>query len=409
MSDMQWFSSFLVQTTGAENVTALSSIVTKQLAQVMPFTYVSVFFIGYDSNLYLTHEAGNTIRNASLFEISLNAISCIHEWPCTLNKLVSNKDHERDTFAFKTIEDLLCEPIKSTRGIVSMLCYRLGSEEIPDSKRIILDLAALQIALSFDRIIKEQRMMYGSTCQTHESGEIEKVMPQTDRESCMAEMALGVADGIRNPITVIGGLLKRISKRIDFNHNLQKDWDILLQEAERLERFVKDFEDLAHKREIIFELTDINGVIERSVEVFKNEFLRGGKTEFQLNLMESPCMVKIDEELFSTVLTNLFINALEATGEGGEISISTSSTNGQVVVNVKDNGGGITQEFSNRIFDPFLSTKPGGTGLGLTYVQQIVKEHQGEVKIESQEGHGTSVTISLPENKDLRIKEKAEA
>ncbi len=128
----------------------------------------------------------------------------------------------------------------------------------------------------------------------------------------------------------------------------------------------------------------------------KNEFLRGRTTEFHLNLMETSCMVKIDEELIETALTNLFINALEATGEGGMISISTASIRGRVILNVKDNGEGITPELSDRIFEPFHSTKSDGTGLGLTYVQQIVKEHQGEIKIESHHGHGTSVTISLP-------------
>ncbi len=74
-------------------------------------------------------------------------------------------------------------------------------------------------------------------------------------------------------------------------------------------------------------------------------------------------MVSIDEELIETALTNLFINALEATGDGGRINISTADINGRVIVEVKDNGEGIAPEFSERIFDPFLSTKPGGTGL----------------------------------------------
>ena len=140
-SDMRWLSGFLVRTTDAESVSALSSIVTEQLAQVLPFTYVSVFFLGFDSNLYLIHEAGNSIKNSNLLEISVNAISDIHEWPCALNKLVSNREHEMDPYAFDHIKDLLCEPIKSKEKIVAMLCYRLENENLPVGKRIILDLA----------------------------------------------------------------------------------------------------------------------------------------------------------------------------------------------------------------------------------------------------------------------------
>jgi len=402
-SDMRWLSGFLVRTTDAESVSALSSIVTKQLTQVLPFTYVSVFFLGFDSNLYLIHEAGNSIKNANLLELSVNAIFDIHEWPCALNKLVSNREHEMDPYAFDIIKDLLCEPIKSKQRIVAMLCYRLENEELPVSKRIILDLAALQISLSFDRIIKEQRMMYGSACRMNENGGVEKIILQSDRQSCMAEMALGVADGIRNPITVIGGIIKRVSKKIDFDPAVQKDWGILLEEAARLERLVRDFEDLAHKREIILELRDMNEVIAKSVEVFKNDFLRGRRREFKLNLSRDRCLVKIDEKLIATALTHLFINSVEATDENGIIHISTNIIGERIIIDMTDNGIGIPAEFLERIFEPFLSTKPGGTGLGLTYVQQIFKEHRGEIKVEGRQGKGTSITISLPRSGGMEI------
>jgi len=219
----------------------------------------------------------------------------------------------------------------------------------------------------------------------------------------MAEMALGVADGIRNTITVIGGIIKRVSKKIDFDPAVQKDWGILLEEAARLERLVRDFEDLAHKREIILELRDMNEVIAKSVEVFKNDFLRGRRREFKLNLSRDRCLVKIDEKLIATALTHLFINSVEATDENGIIHISTNIIGERIIIDMTDNGIGIPAEFLERIFEPFLSTKPGGTGLGLTYVQQIFKEHRGEIKVEGRQGKGTSITISLPRSGGMEI------
>ncbi len=122
----------------------------------------------------------------------------------------------------------------------------------------------------------------------------------------MAEMALGVADGIRNPVTVIGGLIKRISKRIDVENSTKKDWDILLQEAERLERLVRDFEDLADRREILLEISDINQLIKHSVEDFKRNFLREKKSKFKLSLDKDPCATKIDKRLMGAAFTHLF-------------------------------------------------------------------------------------------------------
>ncbi|MBW1829436.1 MAG: sensor histidine kinase, partial [Deltaproteobacteria bacterium] len=184
---------------------------------------------------------------------------------------------------------------------------------------------------------------------------------------------------------------------------VQKDWGIILEEAARLERLVRDFEDLAHKREIILELRDMNEVIAKSVEAFKNDFLRGRRREFKLNLSRDRCLVKIDEKLIATALTHLFINSVEATDENGIIHISTNIIGERIIIGMTDNGIGIPAEFLERIFEPFLSTKPGGTGLGLTYVQQIFKEHRGEIKVEGRQGKGTSITISLPRSGGMEI------
>ena len=97
-------------------------------------------------------------------------------------------------------------------------------------------------------------------------------------------------------------------------------------------------------------------------------------------------------------MTHLYINASEAAGEDGLINIYTAKAGERIIVEVKDNGMGIAPEFSERIFDPFFSTKSGGTGLGLTYVQQIINEHQGDIKVESRSGSGTTFIISLPRN-----------
>jgi len=299
-------------------------------------------------------------------------------------------------YAVEAIKDISCEPIKSMQGIVALLCYQLTTEGLSKEQRNTLDLAMLQIALSFERILEEQRVIYGAKCRTNETGEIERIILRSDRQSCIAEMALGVADGIRNPITVIGGLVKRMSKQMDFKNSLQKDWDILLHEAEKLERLVRDFEEIAQKRELLLERINVNRVVVQSVDIFKTDFLGKRKTEFKLNLEKTPCMVKVDKRLIGVALTHLYMNASEAAKENGIIRISTYIIDNKIVIEVEDNGDGIRPEFQDRIFDPFFSTKSGGTGLGLTYVQHIINDHGGDIDVESHPGDGTSFIISLP-------------
>ena len=212
----------------------------------------------------------------------------------------------------------------------------------------------------------------------------------------MAEMALGVADGIRNPITVIGGLIKRISKKISTTPSIQRDWAVLLQELERLDRLIKDFEKFGRKREFIFESQDVRGIIQQTADIIEEDFLDGRKVRLVLSLGEKPLFIKMDRKLLGAVLTHLLLNAVEASGKEGEVAIVAEERKDRVVVEIIDHGEGIPPKNLDRIFDPFFTSKPQGTGLGLTYVRQIVTEHQGEIEVKSGPGEGTTFTLSFP-------------
>lgn len=109
-------------------------------------------------------------------------------------------------------------------------------------------------------------------------------------------------------------------------------------------------------------------------------------------------MIRADAEQLKQVLLNLLINSGQAMTSGGRIIIRTGvETPGKVTVSVADNGCGIPPEHIEKIFDPFYSTKPAGTGLGLAVVNRIINEHSGTIVMKSEPGKGTTVTIQLPE------------
>jgi len=105
---------------------------------------------------------------------------------------------------------------------------------------------------------------------------------------------------------------------------------------------------------------------------------------------------QFDEGQIRQALLNLVRNAAEAMPGGGHVWLRTRSEQGRVVVEVADDGPGIPPELRERLFDPFVSTKQGGTGLGLALTHQIVKDHGGAIRVSSTPGQGATFTLELP-------------
>jgi signal transduction histidine kinase len=112
---------------------------------------------------------------------------------------------------------------------------------------------------------------------------------------------------------------------------------------------------------------------------------------------DKPLVVEGDRSQLKQLFLNLFLNALQAMEEGGELTVEALGKNGtKAVVAVADTGEGIPEENLDRIFDPFFTTKKSGTGLGLSICYSIVKSHRGEIEVKSRPGKGTTIFVSLP-------------
>jgi two-component system sensor histidine kinase HydH len=119
--------------------------------------------------------------------------------------------------------------------------------------------------------------------------------------------------------------------------------------------------------------------------------------KIDVSFSEDELATRIDSDRLSQCLLNLYINALQSMDDGGHLSIqSAKSTDGRINIQVSDTGAGINPDHVNRIFDPYYTTKPKGTGLGLAIVHKIVEGHDGQIKVRSILGQGSTFTISLP-------------
>lgn len=215
-------------------------------------------------------------------------------------------------------------------------------------------------------------------------------------ERTMAEMALGVADGIRNPICVIGGFSRLLLRRLSPDDPTREWLHTIAAETKRMEEMVEKFESLAQKREYFFGQEDLNQVVLATVETLGPE-VSSKKIALATNLWPEPLIGKINSHLLRVALSHILRNAVEATPPGGTIILATRRAGELSQLLVQDTGRGMPPDVVEQIFTPFYTTKIGGSGLGLVFVRQIVEEHRGTISVQSEVGRGTTVIIDLPQ------------
>lgn len=249
------------------------------------------------------------------------------------------------------------------------------------------------------------RMQTIMSRMTRDRGKIEQIsgdLLQLNRdmatiisERTRTEMALRLAHEVRNPAMIIGGLLKRVGKARGGRPANQEYLDKVVMEAKKLEELVKKLEEMQPKRQLFFSTQDLSQLVEEAIAVVQAE---ADKKEISFLLDRAPAALVFqgNAELLKIALFHILRNAIEACGAGDIIQVTTNVGSDGLEVKVADNGPGIPLEIMEHIFEPFLLTEKGKTGLSLAFVKQIVEEHRGKIEIASEEGKGTEVTIALP-------------
>jgi signal transduction histidine kinase len=216
----------------------------------------------------------------------------------------------------------------------------------------------------------------------------------------LTNLAATVAHEIKNPlgsISIYVQLLRKSLARIPDGtpEELVQYLDIIDEEIERLNRIVVDF--LFAVRPLKFEFTslDLNLIIQ-SLAAFMSEELSHASVTLILDLAQSLPHIQGDDRFLRQMLINLIQNSLAAMPTGGTISIATSQTDDVITLTVSDTGTGIPADVIDRIFEPYFTTKADGTGLGLAMAYKVVKEHGGDIYVQSEVGKGTCFRITLP-------------
>jgi two-component system sensor histidine kinase PilS (NtrC family) len=174
-------------------------------------------------------------------------------------------------------------------------------------------------------------------------------------------------------------------------------FDILLRESDRLNNFVQDFLNFARPRDSARQPVELTGLLRDSVTLLQNSPEVKGKHSVVLSTLTEGIQVLANPDQLRQVFWNLAQNALRAMPRGGTFTIvAEPAADGGATIVFRDQGAGMTGGEKARLFQPFQAGFAGGTGLGLSIVYQIVKDHGGEIEIESEKGKGTTVVLHLP-------------
>lgn len=227
--------------------------------------------------------------------------------------------------------------------------------------------------------------------------EMEEEFRRKDRLAALGEMVAGLAHEIRNPLASIKAGIESLSFDHEKNSNDYKFQSIVLHEITRLERIVNDMTLYASYKDLIKTKVNLKSLIGETLLMFSQEIAEKNiqvKKNLKGNLV---CFV--DRDKIVTVLNNLFLNAMEAIGENGCIELIIRRGKKDMIIQVKDDGGGIPEDIIHKIFIPFFTTKSKGTGLGLSIVNRIIQNHRGSITVSNEE-KGTCFTITLPKRKE---------
>lgn len=229
---------------------------------------------------------------------------------------------------------------------------------------------------------------------------VQSKLLQTEKMAGLGQLVSGIAHELNNPLTsIIGYSQLLLGRRLTAPQ--EADGRLIHQEAERAARIVKNLLLFAREARPERRSVNLNEIVERTLAL-RNYELRVENIELSQDLAPDLPPVVADPAQLQQVLLNLLVNAEQAIRQGsgeGSIRVRTRKTpRGRVSFEILDSGPGIPPEIIPRIFDPFFSTKPSGagTGLGLSITCGIVKEHGGEIVVQSQLGHGAKFTVELP-------------
>lgn len=320
------------------------------------------------------------------------------------NILMVNKSAER-MFPFST-DDLIEKPLNQAIGdkeIREFLKENLhGLDRILDQEFTLGDGYSRTLSLSIMPLVR-QGWITGNVIHIEDITEKrakEARLRRAESLAALTTLTAGVAHEIKNPLGSIGIHLELMKKEMSGKKQIEtqkvlENLLIIKEEVDRLNRIVMDFLFTVRPMNAELSYDELNRVVRELLDFMKFELSEAGIT-VDTDLTKTGPQILMDERYMKQAVLNILKNAISAMPDGGRLRVQTVQKGNELLLKISDTGGGIPDEHMDKIFEPYFTTKDFGSGLGLTLVYKILKEHMGDIEINSKVGEGTSITLSFP-------------
>jgi len=247
------------------------------------------------------------------------------------------------------------------------------------------------LSQSFNTMIKKLREANHKIDELHMNQ-----MEKAGHLASMGELAAGLAHEIKNPIAGIKGALEIIKHKTDPADPQIEIFDEILVQIDKIHNIIQDLLSYSKPKETKKNLVNPHNCILNAIMLAQPQ-TQNKDIRFQFTRLKDDSQIIMDEDKIQEVMLNLMLNSIAAIEKKGEVSIQLKLINHKILeITVSDNGRGIKAEQLSQIFNPFFTTRKKGTGLGLSICKKIIYEHQGSIKVTSQEQKGTTFIIQLP-------------
>jgi two-component system, NtrC family, sensor histidine kinase PilS len=218
------------------------------------------------------------------------------------------------------------------------------------------------------------------------------------RLAAVGEMAAGIAHEIRNPLASMSGSIQILRQELPLSSEQEQLMDIVLRESERLNTTIRSFLDYARPQRFEITRVDVRRALNDAALLLRNSADVHERHEIAVDLPSTELWYEADEGQIKQIVWNLATNGLRAMPDGGRLQLvgSYEPSSDGVVLTVRDEGIGIPAAELDSLFQPFHGSFAKGSGLGLAIVHRIVTDYSGEIRVSSQPGSGTTVSVRLP-------------
>ena len=225
--------------------------------------------------------------------------------------------------------------------------------------------------------------------------ETQQRLIRSEKLAAIGSMSSYVAHEIRNPLVTIGGFAKTLSRFTFTDSKIKVNIDIIIEEVKRLEKILNNITDFGKPSKPEKIDTQICEVMENTCMLMENYFQEKHITlqkRYETGIPEVP----VDPTQIKQVFLNILMNAVEAMPDGGKLDVNIESVNESIKIYIIDAGKGMPHGVLQNIYDPFFTTKPSGTGVGLSVSLKIIEDHGGTIDAISEQEKGTTMLLTLP-------------